>query len=97
MPNVWIINKGEHSYESAEAYGDLKEITNGRVNIFQTDNLKAKIATALAEATKEDFLLLSGSIIPNALAIHHMIQANGFVKCLVWMGNQNQYKTVTLK
>ena len=97
LRKVLIVNKGHHFYDDAVKFGDLIFLTEGKINVFAINNLKAEIEQALDEhAAEEDYLLLSGHIIPNGIAIHHLLKKYGRVNQLVWIGNQNQYKVITM-
>jgi hypothetical protein len=89
MPKVWVANKGNHRYSSAEEFGSLEFITEGNVNIFATDNLQAAIEDRLQGYNGAvDFLLLSGHILPNCLATNFLLQKFDNIQCLVWTGRK---------
>ena len=96
-PSVWIVNKGNHPYHHAERFGQLRVLTEGRVNVFSIDNLTADICNKLkAAAQPEDYLLISGYAIPNGIAISWYLKRFGIVRMLVWGATRQEYTTVTL-
>ena len=96
LPTVWIINAGNHLYDGAEKFGTLKVLTEGRVNVFAPDNLVRKCKESLINANCEDYLLVSGYSIPNAIVVHYFLKRFGFAKILIWEANNRKYKAITL-
>lgn len=96
MAKVFVANKGHHAYHDAAKYGDVVFLTEGRPNLFQSDNLYATLREGLEVAGPEDFLVLSGNILPSAIAMHILLKKHGVANLLVWMGNQNRYARITL-
>lgn len=97
-PSVWIVNKGNHPYESAEKFGTLKVLTEGRVNIFAMDNLCKEIWTKLEEgrATDRDYILVSGYAVPNMIAENWFCTRFGRCRLLLWGANRLEYTALTL-
>ena len=59
---VFISNRSrDHTYKSAEKYGSLAYITQGKYPIFKTDLLLREIIKVLLHSEEEDYLILSGS------------------------------------
>ncbi len=96
MPIVYVVNKGNHIYESASKFGEIKYLTEGKQNIFALNDLCDRINTVLSEITTQDYLLISGHILPNVIAINSIIKKLGSVKLLVWFAYKNMYRFVTL-
>jgi hypothetical protein len=95
--SVWIVNAGAHSYHKAEKFGELKVLTEGRVNVFGVDNLRKDLVERLnAEGKKNDFVLISGYSIPNGIVMHWFLKKFGFCKMLVWEANHRRYMALTL-
>jgi hypothetical protein len=77
-PVVYVVNKGGHDVTLAERFGDLEFLTEDKVNIFSTDRLIAEIKEKLKSFNPEtDYLLLSGAILINILAIRILLN-NGY-------------------
>ena len=97
MSKVFVVNKGHHNYEQAKEFGELVFLTEESLNIFASSNLVYTISAPLLEQSSgDDYLLLSGHILPNAIAFNTMMKKNLKVKSLVWLGNAGVYKTVTV-
>lgn len=96
---VFIANEGHHDYTSAEKFGGLVSLTKGRPNIFSTDNLFASIAEGLKDAEPEDYLLMSGNMVPNGMAMSCLLKKFGTVNALVWVndGAKSGYRCIIIR
>lgn len=57
MAKVYIVNKSSHDFTSAEKFGKLIFMTEGRMNRFGTNDMVRKFSDAMRNSTKEDYLL----------------------------------------
>lgn len=92
-PVVWIVNRsgaGNMDFSSAEAFGELRTIFEGTVNIFEHDWTVFHIKKTLASARRGDMLLVSGFSYVNGLVMHYFFERFGAAPCLVWM--RGEYK-----
>lgn len=97
MPKVVVVVKGHHNYDPVSLFGTLVFISESPVNIFASSNLRASIEEWIDQNyTTEDFLCLSGHLLPTSIAYHAVMKKFGRVQTLVWIGNLNQYKMVTV-
>lgn len=96
ISTVWVVNSGNHNYRNAEQFGNLKVLTEGRVNVFSVDNLVADMKMKLKDAQKDDMVLVSGYAVPNALVIHIFLKKFGFCRMLLWEANNRKYMVNTL-
>lgn len=97
MPKVVVAVKGHHNYSSASKFGDVVFISEKPVNIFSSSNLRAEMEEWIDKNyQQDDFLCLSGHLLPTAIVYHAIMQKYNSVKMLVWIGNINQYKMVTV-
>jgi hypothetical protein len=63
-PKVWIANyAGQHDYNKARSFGELKRLTVGYISFKSIDRIKFQIANELTQTNKEDYLLISGAAI----------------------------------
>ena len=77
MRTVWVANESGHDYGPAEQYGEVKRLTLGDQNTFRLDRLLAHIARGICKFSHEDdYLLVSGSPIINAIAFQVWLQAH---------------------
>lgn len=60
MSKVFIINNMTHNYSKAEKFGELVDITNGKMPIFKTDVMSGILKDGLEDFSNDDYLLISG-------------------------------------
>lgn len=98
MSKVYIVNDGNHTYDSAKRFGELVTITdrNKGVNVFAIDNLVKEIKEKLVNSMSNDYVLISGYPILNSIVIHYFLKKFGKVLLLQWEGNNRKYKVITL-
>ena len=97
MPKVLIVTKGHHNYDQAKEFGDLMFISETPMNIFASSNLKFIIDEVIKNKYNiDDYLLLSGHLLPNSIAFHAILKKHGKVQTLAWIGNLNKYKVITV-
>jgi hypothetical protein len=96
LPIVWIVNDAGHAYERAEAVVgpcQMRSLTKGDVNPLRVDRLNYHIAEALAKAaTKEDYLLLCGHPVLNAMAASLWLLRFGQIRLLLWDAKKRTYE-----
>lgn len=88
---VWVVNNRNHNLTEAQEYGDLKDLTNGVVNVFGIDEVLRQFKETLANSEKEDFILWCGSIPLNVLATQVMLAKHGVVHALIYDLKQKRY------
>lgn len=93
---VWIINEGGHPYEKGKKFGRLVPLTIGNVNHFNLDRLMVSIAPRLRSATAEDYLLISGSPILNALVVSLWLARFSKANLLQWSVKADDYVCIPL-
>ena len=76
-PLVWIVNAAGHDMADAGRFGELRNITEGRVNVLNTDRLAEELKEKLKGFDhRHDFLLLSGAILLNAIVLRMLWKLN---------------------
>ena len=93
---VWIVNKGGHTYRKAEEFGNLIAVTEGKINPFRPDRLAFELASKLKHAHSDDYLLLSGPPMANALAMILWLHHFGTVNALQWSATNRNYEMRTI-
>lgn len=90
---VWIVHKSSHDYTGAERYGELSSLFDGTVNIFNVDRLLNKASELFAASAKpNDYLLLAGAPILNAIAMTLFLTAFGCVNVLIFDAKTRGYQ-----
>ena len=73
--NVYIVNHAGHDFEKAKQFGELVYLTQNIVNVFATDRIEYILTKELDNfKSDKDYLLLSGAIILNILAVNIVLK-----------------------
>lgn len=83
-PTVWLVNRNMgHDYSGASRYGELVPLTEGLAHPFATDRFLALVHERLGKFAEEDYLLLSGHLLLNAVAVGYLARRFGWLRLLV--------------
>lgn len=94
---VWVTNDGgHHDMSGAEKFGFLVPLTTGKVNIFGMDRLWSEVRQKLAPARRDDYVLTAGHGLLQAVVITEMVIRFGLVRILVFGGNDQTYRVITM-
>lgn len=91
MAKVYIVNNANYDYSKAAQYGELVDVTRGKLPIFKTSTVRAMLEEGLAEFTEDDFLLISGPAIVSIMAAIVLYNKFDTVKFLVFDAKQQDY------
>lgn len=92
-PYVYIVNEAGHDYTSSEVYGETRRLTLGDINPLQLDRLNYHLARGIAKHTRaEDYLLVSGTPVVNAVALHLWLTMHKTCKLLQWNAKKRNYE-----
>lgn len=78
-------------YTTAQAYGSLRPLTNGKYSIFRTTKIIEDIAHGISTTEPEDYLLFSGSSVISALALCLWLMHHGQCNILLWDAQEKRY------
>lgn len=82
---VWIVNSSGHDFQKARKFSDeLIPLTNGRVNIFNTERLVEEFRGKMSNYEEEDWLLLSGNAVLNVIASNVVLEKYDKLKLLLY-------------
>lgn len=95
-PVVWLANDGGHDYEEAKSFGTIIPLTAGSVNIFRLDRLMVNLTIRLQQAKPQDYLLISGLPLLNALIVAIMLEKFGKIRILQWANKARKYVELNL-
>ena len=84
MNTVWVVNHRGHDLSKATAYGELKVLTEGPMNVFAVDRHIKDFKSKLKNSTVNDFVLCCGSIPLNAIVTSLMLTLHGKVNLLLY-------------
>jgi len=99
MSRVFIIGPGHHNYDAASKYGTRVDVLDAKVNPFDTDALAADLVEEMFHKLgvgPEDFIVLGGNAVLNAIAIGLMANQFGTFKLLVYGAKQRDYTARTV-
>jgi hypothetical protein len=89
---VFIVNATGHDFSPSEKFGTPYFLTQGSGDRFNVDRLSLQMERVLQkEATKDDYLLLSGSMVYNSLAFYLWMKHFGVCKLLIWSPMAQDY------
>ena len=91
---VFVANFAGHDYTAAEKYGTLKYVTRGYISFNSLDRVKFQCAEGIKDSTPEDFLLVSGTAIVNAITALAWIAKHGVVQLLNFDARSGDYRLV---
>lgn len=96
IKTVWIVNDAGHDYTEAERYGNIRALTLGDINPFQVDRLWFHLCRAAPEIKIDDYLLISGTPVVNALALLMWMLKWETCELLQWHAKERKYILSTL-
>jgi hypothetical protein len=91
MSRVFVVNFSGHNIYPAKQYGDIVVLTEGKANIFNVDRMKYDFLVEMKDITKDDYILLAGSPILNALACMISMHKIGECNVLIYDAKDGVY------
>lgn len=94
---VWVVHdKLTYGFDKAERYGEIVNLSEGRINIFNTDVLQSQILPNLLKVEKEDYLLIVGHALICYYAINYVVRKFGYARCLLYAAGTGNYKAIRI-
>ena len=91
-PVVYVVNTGGHDVEGAKVFGELRSLTEDKVNVFAVDRITTEMKAKLKDFNADrDYLLLSGAIILNLIAMKTVRGHERSVKVLIYNFHLSRY------
>jgi|SRR5712664_1754221 len=94
MPKVFVANKSSHDFRPALKFGELVFITSGELNKFAVGDLYRQFATALKDATEDDFFMPTSLPILSGIGTGIFVQRFGRVKYLLFRAGEYIIRTI---
>jgi hypothetical protein len=94
---IYVTNYAGHDLSHAFRFTALSRkeaqvnLTEGNVDIFDITRLIYTIKQKIRQSNKDDFLLLSGSIILNCIAFSQWLERHGMVNLLIYNSKERCY------
>lgn len=92
VPVVWLVNQAGHDFGDASRFGRIIPITTENVNPFNIDRMMVNVALRLRNADAEDFLVIAGTPILNAIVVAMWLARFGKVNLLLWGRKERKYE-----
>lgn len=97
MPKVYIPNKSHLDFTNAERFGTLVYITEGRLrNSLDVKTFSLACEVAMADARREDYLLITSLHTICSIAAAHLAVKFGCVNLLIFHRGHYVAKTVEI-
>jgi len=96
MPKVWVGNLGGHDVSGAGKFGEVIILTRGTIPIFNTERLWFQIRKRLADASGDDYILLTGPQILSSLLVAYFMYRFGKANVLLYNAKTGSYVPRTL-
>lgn len=96
---VFVVNHIGKDMSDAMRFGTLIPITEGSINVFNTERVKYDIEETLKKHYfnfKDDYILLSGSTVLNFI-IGMVTAQYGKINILIWDAKKQQYEAKEVK
>ena len=85
---VYVTNKGGHSYEAAEKYGEIIYITEGTLNRFATNTLYRAFIDGMKDSQPDDYILITSMSIVNAIGAAVFARKHGCLNLLLYRSGE---------
>ena len=85
---VYVTNKGGHSYEAAEKYGEVIYITEGTLNRFATNTLYRAFIDGMKDSQPDDYILITSMSIVNAIGAAVFARKHGCLNLLLYRSGE---------
>lgn len=91
MPDrkVYVTNRGGHSYEAAEKFGEIVYITEGTLNRFATATIYRAFVDGMKDSQPNDYILITSMSIVNAIGAAVFARKHGKLNLLLY--RQEEY------
>lgn len=84
MPKVFIVSDSGHDFSQAEKYGELVILSVGKIGKYQVTGMFREFEELLSASSPDDYILVSGPIVFNAIACSMFSYLHGCLNLLIW-------------
>jgi len=85
---VYVTNRGGHSYDAAEKYGELVYVTEGTLNRFATSTLYRAFVDGMVDSHEDDYILITSMSIVNAIGAAVFAHKHGKLNLLQYASGE---------
>ena len=84
MKKVFIPNRSSHDYSRAKRFGTLITLTKGNIDLNNTSKIYRLVEDALVNSSPDDYIMISGPSILNAIVCSMFTQLHGKINYLIY-------------
>ena len=84
MRKVYIVSGSNHDFTRARAYGELVFLSEGPMNRYSVNNMYRIFKSKMSDSAPDDYILVCGLAIMNAVAASIMTAKHGRVNYLLY-------------
>jgi len=85
---VYVTNRGGHSYDAAEKYGEIIYVTEGTLNRFAVSSLYRAFVDVMSDSSKDDYILITSMSVVNAIGAAVFARKHGCLNLLLYRGDE---------
>jgi len=97
MPRVYIVSRSAHDFTNAEQFGKLVTLSEGPINRYSVNNIHRQFHSILKHSDPDDYILVCGLGIMNAVAASIMTALHGKVNFLLFKQGEYLPRNLVLK
>jgi len=87
MPTVFVVSSSGHDFSDARRFGELVVLSAGKVDKYQLTAMLREFEPKLCKSTSNDYMLLSGPTVMNAVACSMFAALHGRLNLLLFHGD----------
>ena len=99
MPQIFAVHDNGHDLSAAAKYGRVAFLFSReeKINVFAADLLVRTVRERLADATEDDYLVLTGNTIACCVAYSYLLKTFGRVNILIFSFRNSEYELRTIR
>lgn len=97
MAKVFVVNNSAHDFSPATDYGELIFLSEGAMNRYATNNMHRLFSEELRDSHLEDYILLCGLSVMNAVACSIFAHKHGRLNLLLFKQGQYVERNIILE
>lgn len=84
MKKVFVVNKSNHDFSSAEQYGKLVFLSEGPMNRYSTNNMCRSFTDKMKDSSAEDYIVPCSLNVMNSIACAIFARKHGTLNLLLF-------------
>lgn len=97
MPKVFIVSGSAHDFSPAKKFGRLVVLSEGPINRYSVNNIHRQFYSILQHSKEDDYILVCGLSIMNAIASSIMAALHGRINFLLFRQGDYLERNIILK